>query len=451
MDQKLFAMRELPKEAPYGKGDVLVVFGELFARGYANGIVDEAERKGLTVIRSTVGRRDTSGEHAGRLRPLNADEKGELGRDPLKPFINVPLEAGFDLEPAFEGGPTPNSFFEGVKLSEWENAKADFSMIEKSRLQGRKRFRDSVRTYVAELKKHLPKNRNVIFCHTMAGGVPRTKIIMPVMNRVFKGTGDRHVNSQKLFESDLGKFSLMNFEDVTSETYKVLMEETKSLAQEIASAGGSTRYIAYGYHGTEVLVGDDFEWQTYTPYFQGWAKMSLENVAMNFAKEGVKTCVYNCPEILTNSSSIFLGVELSLYPLLGALTNATEVATENGRKRIDAILKQCMSLLKPEITMESIMKYTRDYIRSPLIVENSNFKLWPQNNSQVQMEKMLGASELLFSHHLDEKKLITSVLSEEVFRATGYVMFHDSFGCPKPIQWLGHDILSKALATGKTL
>ncbi len=451
MDQKQFAMRELPVEAPYGKGDVLVVFGELFARGYANGIVDEAERTGLTVVRSTVGRRDSSGENAGRLRPLNAEEKGELGKDALKPFINIPLEAGFDLEPAFEGGPTPNSFFEGVKLSEWENAKADFAMIEKSRERGRKRFRDSVRAYVTELKKTLPKNKNIIFCHTMAGGVPRTKIIMPVMNRVFKGTGDRHVASQKLFGSDLGKFSLMNFEDVTSETYKVLIEETADLAQEISSSGGSIRYIAYGYHGTEVLVGDEFEWQTYTPYFQGWAKMSLEKVAMNFAGKGVKTCVYNCPEILTNSSSIFLGVELSLYPLLGALVKAAKPATENGKKRVDAILKECMSLLKPEITIDSIMKYTRDYISSPLIVEHSNFNQWPQNNSQTQMEKMLGASEFLFSHHLDEKKLITSVLSEEVFRATGYVMFHDSFGCPKSVQWLGHDILSKALATGKTL
>ena len=262
MDQKQFAMRELPAEAPYKKGDVLVVFGELFARGYANGIVDEAEQKGLTVIRSTVGRRDSSGENAGRLRPLNAEEKGELGKDPSKPFINIPLEAGFDLEPAMEDGPTPNSFFEGVKLSEWENAKADFKLIEKSRERGRKRFRDSVRAYVIELKKHIPKGKNVIFCHTMAGGVPRTKIIMPVMNRVFKGTGDRHVNSQKLFESDLGKFSLMNFEDVTSETYRVLIEETKELANEIASSGGSARYIAYGYHGTEVLVNNEFEWQT---------------------------------------------------------------------------------------------------------------------------------------------------------------------------------------------
>lgn len=444
---KLPALKELPIEAPYKKGDVLVVFGELFARGYANGIVDEAERHGLTVIRSTVGRRDASGENAGRLRALNTDEL----KDQKQPFINVPLEAGFDMEPAHDGGPTPNSFFEGVKLGDWQNAKADFEAIEKSRARGRERFRNSVREYIKELRKVLPLDKNIIFCHTMAGGVPRTKIIMPVMNRVFKGTGDRHVPSKTLFESDLGKFALMNFEEVTSETYRVLVEETAELSREIEKKGGSSRYIAYGYHGTEILIGDKFEWQTYTPYFQGWAKMSLEKLSAKFHAEGKKTCVYNCPEILTNSSSIFLGVELSLYPLLGALEKAKSTATVEGKKRVDDLLKECRSLLKPEITFESIMEFTREYTKSALIREHSSFEAWPQNNSQAQMEKMLGASEFLFSHHLSDKALITSVLSEMIFRTTGYVMFHDSFQCRKPVQWLGHDVLSQALATGKTL
>ncbi|MDX9730854.1 MAG: hypothetical protein RBT63_03695 [Bdellovibrionales bacterium] len=442
------AMREIPPTAPFKKGDVLVVFGELFARGYANGIVDEAERAGLTVIRSTVGRRDTSGENAGKLRALNAEELALQ----KTPFINIPLEAGFDLEPAFEGGPTPVSFFEGVKLGEWEKAPADFSMIEKSRERGRARFRNSVRAYVNELKKVLPKDRNIIFCHTMAGGVPRTKIIMPVMNRVFKGTGDRHVPSSALFESALGRFSLMNFEDVTAETFRVLVEETAELANEITSAGGSSRYIAYGYHGTEVMVGNHFEWQTYTPYFQGWAKMSLERIATEFHAKGIQACVYNCPEILTNSSSIFLGVELSLYPLLGALREVAKTAPSNeGKARVEGILKECLGLLKEDVTIDGIMAYTREYIESELIRTHSVFEKWPQNNSAPQMEKMLAASSHLFSHHKDEKQLITAVLSEQVFRSTGHVMFHDSFTCPKPVQWLGHDVLSAALASGKTL
>lgn len=429
----------LPTEAPYGKGDVLVVFGELFARGYANGIVDEAERHGMTVVRSTVGRRDADGN----LRALTPEE-ASLHR---APFINIPLEAGFDLEPAGPGGPKPVDAFDGVKLSEWESAKADWSVIEKSRELGRRRFQDAVKRYVSELKAHIPKGKNVIFCHTMAGGVPRTKVIMPVMNRVFKGTGDRYVPSESLFRSDLGKFALTNFDEVTAETFRVLIEETADLRKDIETSGGSARYLAYGYHGTEVLVGDRFRWQTYTPYFQGWAKMRLEEVAKEFHQKGIKATVHNCPEILTNSSSIFIGVELSLYPLLGALLKLD--AGKNGRAA--TIVKECLALLKPGTTVDSIMAYTKEYIESDLIESHSDFSKWPQNNSRPQMEKMLGASEHLFGLHVDPKNAITSVLSEQIFRATGYVMFHDSWTCTKPVAWLGHDVLAEALASGKTL
>jgi hypothetical protein len=429
----------LPPEAPYGKGDVLVVFGELFARGYANGIVDEAERHGMTVVRSTVGRRDADGT----LRALTPEEASQH----RAPLINVPLEAGFDLEPAGPGGPKPVDAFDGVKLSEWESAKADWSVIEKSRELGRRRFRDAVKRYVSELKAHIPKGKNVIFCHTMAGGVPRTKVIMPVMNRVFKGTGDRYVPSESLFRSDLGKFALTNFDEVTAETFRVLIEETADLRQDIEVNGGSARYLAYGYHGTEVLVGDRFRWQTYTPYFQGWAKMRLEEVAKAFHQKGIKATVHNCPEILTNSSSIFIGVELSLYPLLGALLKLD--AGKNGRGA--AIVKECLALLKPGTTVDGIMAYTKEYIESDLIESHSDFSKWPQNNSRPQMEKMLGASEHLFGLHIDSKNAITAVLSEQIFRATGYVMFHDSWTCTKPVAWLGHDVLSEALASGKTL
>jgi len=53
-------LRDLPSPAGWRPGDVLVVFGELFGRGYANGIVDEARRAGMTLVGATVGRRDGS-------------------------------------------------------------------------------------------------------------------------------------------------------------------------------------------------------------------------------------------------------------------------------------------------------------------------------------------------------------------------------------------------------
>ena len=67
-------MQELPEIAGYKAGDVLVLAGELFGRGYANGLVDEAKRLGMTVIGTTVGRRDADGS----LRPLNSDELAEV-------------------------------------------------------------------------------------------------------------------------------------------------------------------------------------------------------------------------------------------------------------------------------------------------------------------------------------------------------------------------------------
>lgn len=44
------ALRQKPEKAPYQAGDVLVLFGELFSRGYANGLVEEAERLGMKII-----------------------------------------------------------------------------------------------------------------------------------------------------------------------------------------------------------------------------------------------------------------------------------------------------------------------------------------------------------------------------------------------------------------
>ena len=114
------AMREVPSLAPYKKGDVMVVFGELFSRGYANGIVDEAQRHGMKVIHTTVGRREGA-----ELRPLNADELAEKPQ----PFINVPLEAGFDMEPDSKGV-TPCDQLKGYKMSQWQDIKFDWNSIE---------------------------------------------------------------------------------------------------------------------------------------------------------------------------------------------------------------------------------------------------------------------------------------------------------------------------------
>ncbi|RYZ69461.1 MAG: hypothetical protein EOP05_14790 [Proteobacteria bacterium] len=431
-------LRQLPPEGSYKKGDVLVVFGELFARGYANGIVDEAERAGLKVIYSTVGRRDETG----KLRALNEEElKAKAGQT----LINIPLEAGFDMEPSAEGI-TPVQQLAGVKLGEWQNTKLDWAKIEDSRKRGTERFKTQVEAWMKEVEKHIPKGANVLFAHTMAGGVPRAKIMMPVMNWVFKGTGDRHLSSETFWKSDMGKFTDMSFEDVTANTFDHLLTLSKHLREKIEKDGGTVRYVAYGYHGTEVLIKGEYRWQAYSPYLQAWAKIKLENFSKEATKAGLKTTVYNAPEILTNSTGIFVGVEVPLYPFLTALKKEA-----GSVPKVKEALAKCQSLLKDGVTFEEIQAFTDKTLTSEAIQETSVWEIWPTHNTKSQMETLIGAAGHLVDLHKDPKDLITFVLSEEIFRSTGYIMFHDSFKPQAPVLWLGHDVLAKALATGKTL
>lgn len=429
MNTQYHAIRELKQNNHFKKGDVLVLFGELFSKGYANGLVEEAEKRGMTVIRSTVGRR----EKDGTLRKLTAEES-ELQ---TKPFINVPLEAGFDLEKT-SFGTSPAEALKEVKLGDWESFKFPAGMIEEARENGRKRFTTSVDQYLAELENLIPEKSNVLFAHLMAGGVPRAKIVLPIINRIVKGTGDRYVPSESLMPTEIGQFCLTNFQEVTAETFRIFVERSEKLRAKIKAQGGDYSFVAYGYHGTEILINNDYRWQTYTPYIQGWAKMKLEEYSQQISAVGVKSAVYNCPEILTNSSSIFNGVELSLYPLLGAIAkeSSNSILFKN-------LTERCLSLLKPELSYEKIMQLSSVYQNSPEILEKNQFNLWPQHTSQRQLETMLDRSNVFVEAHKDTKQLITYILSEVVFSACGKVMINDSAQPEAAVSWINHDVIAK--------
>lgn len=430
--QGYHAIRNLKKDSTFKKGDVLVLFGELFTRGYANGLVEEAERRGMKIVRATVGRR----EKDGTLRALNTDEAAAVP----KPFINIPLEAGFDLEPD-ENGVTPVDQIKDVKLSDWETAPMNKASLDQSRKKGRERFLKNTRAYLQELEQHIPAGSNVLIAHLMAGGVPRTKIVMPLMNRTLRGSGDKFLSSEKFWTSPIGQFCEQNFYEVTAETFATLVQESTALREKIQKDGGKVAYTAYGYHGTEVLVKDQYIWQTYSPYVQGWAKVRLENYARDYRGKGISCAVYNCPEILTNSSAIFNGVEVSLYPLLGALKK--EAA---GAPKAEGLIKECLSLLKPGNNLESVMKYTADYLMNPVIREHCIFEKWPQHNSKDQLEKMLTASDDLQQIHQDPKQLMTFALSELVLEACGKVMIADCANPEAPVSWINHDVIAKIAA-----
>jgi len=433
MSAKVPSLREIPKTSLWKKGDVLVLFGELFSRGYANGLVEAAEKRQMTVIRGTVGRREKDGS----LRALNADEVATQA----KPFINVPLEAGFDME-VLSTGQSLVEMMKDVKLNDWENFKVSDELLNEAKTKGQTRFKSQVREYLKELEALIPQGANVHFAHLMAGGVPRARIVMPLMNRVFKGTGDRYLESEVFWNSGLGKVAQESFMQVSADTFKTLITESKALRETIEENGGSVSYSGYGYHGTEVMIKNEYQWQSYAPYLQGWAKIELENQAKAAFKQGIKAAVYNCPEILTNSSSIFQGVEVPLYPLLKAVKHQN-----SDHPKTKKLWADCQALLKPEHTIEEVLKICEATLSHPAVQAQAQFEKWPQHNTAEQMQVLLTASDQIINAHKSDKALMTAVLSEEVFAACGEAMLSDMAAPKSPINWLNHDLVAKQTTT----
>lgn len=432
------ALRQLPDTAGYKAGDVLVLAGELFGRGYANGLVDEAKRIGMTVIGTTVGRRAPDGA----LRPLTSDELAESEALLGGRIINVPLEAGFDMEAA-AGQPSVCEQLKKARPDDWNSISFAEGFIEQACSAGTARFRAALAQVVEELEGLIPAGANVLFAHTMAGGIPRVRVFMPLLNRVFKGTGDKYLSSGAFWNSQLGRLCDASFNEVTADTFRYLLEGTADLRGRISADGGRACYTAYGYHGTEVLVDGEFRWQSYTPYVQGIAKMRLEDIAVEASGQGVVATVFNCPEIQTNSSALFLGVEISLYPLL------TAICREVGEADSAGLFARCQAMLKEGETVEGLLERTDTYLASPVLAAIVEYKTWPQHNTLEQAELMLAASAELMGMHADQKQLVCAELSRIVFLSTGRLIVHGSWNPPAPVLWLNHDLIARLLADGR--
>ncbi len=428
------ALRDIPQSNIFRKGDVFILFGELFGRGYANGLINEAKNAGMTIIGITVGRRD---EH-NALRALTAEELSEAEVNLGGHIINVPLMAGFDLD-APDDESTPTDLLSGMTLKSWQQDKLDWQHIEKCRETGIARFKNSVARVMQELDDMIPDGANAFFAHTMAGGIPKVKVFLAIANRIYKGRGERFMSSRALMDSDLGKLILMNFDEVTAHTFQYLIEGSAVIRTRLTKTGGQVRYTAYGYHGTEILIDGKYQWQTYTNYTQGQAKMRLEQVAVDAWDQGVVATVYNCPEIRTNSSDIFAGVELSLFPLLKALLR------ENGGRWAEAQWQACRPLLQDGVTLEDLLQKIEDYNNSTVMAEFRNFTAWPMDNSEALSEAMIGTSDEIIQIHKDRKELVVGHLSALVLEGTGPLMFHETSNPAGPVLWLGHDIIAKQL------
>ncbi|MBU1213955.1 MAG: hypothetical protein KKA63_01830 [Gammaproteobacteria bacterium] len=427
-------LRNVPQSNIFRKGDVFVLFGELFGRGYANGLINEARKAGMTIVGVTVGRRDENNA----LRALTAEELATAEQNLGGRIINVPLMAGFDLD-APAGEPTPTDLIADMTLKSWQTDKLDWAQIERCRAAGVQRFQDSVAKVMAELDGMIPDGANAFFAHTMAGGIPKVKVFLAIANRIYKGRGERFMPSSALVNSDLGKLILMNFDEVTANTFQYLIEGSAAIRARLEKTGGQVRYTAYGYHGTEILIGGKYEWQTYTNYTQGRAKMRLEQHAEAAWKQGIKATVYNCPEIRTNSSDIFVGVELSLFPLLKALKQ------EGGGAWAEAQWQACREVLQEGESLENLLHTIDAYNDSEVMKGFRNFAAWPMDNTAELADVMIGTSEAITKMHKTRDALVTDILSALVLEGTGPLMFHETSAPAGPVLWLNHDVISKQL------
>ncbi len=430
----LTPLRHIPEANVFRKGDVFVLFGELFGRGYVNGLIDQARAAGMTIVGVTVGRRDDSGA----LRALNDEELAEAEEKLGGRIINVPLMAGFDMD-APEGEQNPTEMLSGITLKNWQEEKLDWERIERCRAAGVARFTGSAATVMAEIDKLVPEGANVFFAHTMAGGIPKIKAFLAIANRIYKGRGERFMSSRALLDSDLGKLILMNFDEVSANTLKYLIDASAPIRERVTKAGGEVRYTAYGYHGTEILIGDEYQWQTYTNYTQGYAKMRLESIAEAAWNNGTLATVFNCPEIRTNSSDIFVGVELSLFPLLRALKR------EGGGAWADEQWRICEELLGEGTSLQQLLDTIEGYNNDATSATFRNFEAWPMDNTPELAEVMIGTSEAITALHKDKKALITDHLSSLVLEGAGPLMFHGASEKIAPVLWLNHDIIARQL------
>lgn len=430
------SLRHQPQSNLFRRGDTLVLFGELFGRGYVNGLLDEARKAGMKIVGVTVGRRDENGH----LRPLTLDEHSQAEAHLGGHIINVPLMAGFDMD-APAGERTPTEMLEAITLKNWQEYRLDWDAVERCRIAGMNRFKTSAQEAMAQIDTLIPDGTNVLFAHTMAGGIPRIKAFLAIANRIYKGRGERFMSSQSLIESDLGKLILLNFDEVTANTLQYLIDTSATIRERITNGGGAVRYVAFGYHGTEILIGETYQWQTYTNYTQGYAKMRLERIAADAWDKGITATVFNCPEIRTNSSDIFVGVELSLFPMLKALR------MEGGGAWAEQQWAVCQKLLRDGISLEDILKKLESYLGTPSSEAFRNYDDWPMDNTPELADLMIGTSESITALHADRNALITDHLSALVIEATGPLILHAAAEKNAPVLWLNHDIIARTLNT----
>ena len=193
---ELVGLRELPQNTVFKEGDIFVLFGELFGRGYVNGLLKQARECKMRIIGLTVGRRNADKT----LRALSEEELKEAEQNIGGEIINIPLEAGFDMESV--DGVSPVDMANAIDKNQWREAKLDNEKILACKQAAEKKFCEKLEQFMEVLEQMIPADKNIFFAHTMAGGIIRSKLFFIIANRVFKGRGDRFESSEKYWNRD---------------------------------------------------------------------------------------------------------------------------------------------------------------------------------------------------------------------------------------------------------
>ena len=206
------SLRNIPQNNIFRKGDVFVLFGELFGRGYANGLVNEARKAGMTIVGITVGRRDENNA----LRALTDEELATAEANLGGRIINVPLMAGFDLD-APAGNPPDRSAGQH-DAQELAGRQARLETHRKMPRSRRKALQGFRRRGDGSARWHDPGRQQCFFAHD-GGRHPQGEGVHGDCQPYLQGRGDRFMSSRALLDSDLGKLCLMNFDEVTANTF----------------------------------------------------------------------------------------------------------------------------------------------------------------------------------------------------------------------------------------
>jgi hypothetical protein len=155
----------------------------------------------------------------------------------------------------------------------------------------------------------------------------------------------------------------------------------------------------------------------------------------------VRCTVFNCPEIWTGSSALFLGVEVALYPFLRAA-----VREGPGGAAAQSLWERCRAALKPGASLEALLERADRHLASPVNDPYRSFLEWPQHSGREQLEAMLAASDELMAMSADAKSPMCEELSRPVVGGVGRLMLAASWEPSAPVQWLNHDVIAKQLA-----